>query len=207
MESLRTYDVLQRNLQVLNQKEDRHLQKKLNMLEKQYRYTRKMLQQRRDSLIIEQRKLVVVKVCEPKATVNIAMKEIREHNDPMMYFRGIQTSDSRRLLSSKSQYHNKGPEPVEPSRSISAPAPPSVKPSSSVRHKGNTQSSLSLMQMKNIATIDSISEKELARQRQRAREELERLRQFQMETLHNRVAAFIENLKDKRSLQLHVEPP
>ncbi len=191
---------------MLNQKEDRYLQKRLNMLEKQYRFTQKMLQQRRDWLIHEQRRLVTVKVCEPKATVNIAMKEIREHSDAVMHFRGIQTSEGRRLVSSKSQFHNKESEQVEPSRSISAPAP-SVKPSSSVRHRGKIQSSVSLMQMKNIATIDSISEKELTRQRQRAREELERLRQFQMETLHKRVAAFIENLKDKSNLEIHVEPP
>lgn len=205
-QSLRRAGVLQKDLRVLNQKEDRDLQHKLDMLDKQYRYTRKMLQQRRDSLIKEKRKVVMVKVCEPKATVNIAMEEIGEHNNAETHFRGLQTSDSRRLYSSKSQSHNNESALVEQSRSISAP-PPSVKPASSVRHRGNIQSSLSLMQMKNIATIDSISEKELTRQQQKAQEEMERLRQFQRETLHKRVLAFIEMLKDKSNMQILVEPP
>lgn len=206
-QSFRRPDVLQRNLRVLNQKEDRNLQQKLNMLDKQYRYTHKMLQQRRDSLMKEQRRVVMVKVCEPQATVNVAMKEIGEHQNAETHFRDIQTSEGRRFYSSKSQYHNKGSELVEQNRSISAPPPPSVKPTSSVRHRGNIQSSVSLMQMKKIATIDSISEKELARQQQKAREEMERLRRFQKETLHKRVAAFIEKLKDKSNMQIHVEPP
>lgn len=193
--------MLQRDLRVLNQKEDRDLQQRLNMLDRQYRYTRKMLQQRRDSLIKEQRRVMMVKVVEPKATVKIAMKEIGEHNDAETNIRGIQTSDGRRLNS-----HNNASELVEQSRSISAP-PPSAKPTSSVRRRGNIQSSLSLMQMKNIATIDSISEKELARQQQKAREEMEELRRFQRETLHKRVAAFIEKLNDKSNMQIHVEPP
>lgn len=196
--SLRGAALLQRDLRVLNQKEDRDLQHKLNMLDRQFKYTRKMLQQRRDSMMNEQRRVLMVKVVEPKATVNIAMSEIEE--------RTCETSDGTRLFSSKSQYHSKGGELVEQSRSISAP-PPSLTPTGSVRHRGNIQSSLSLMQMKNIAAIDSISEKELARQRQEAQEEMERLRQFQMETLHKRMAAFIEKLKDKRNMEIQVKPP
>lgn len=205
-QSFRRYDVLQRNLRVLNQKEERDLQQKLNMLDKQYRHTRKILRQRTDSLLKQQRQVTIVKVCEPKATVGIAMKEIGEHNDAEMHLRGIQTLEGRRSYSSKSQYPIQESEPVEQSRSISAP-PLSAKPASSVRHTGNIQSRLSLMQMKNIATIDSISEKELARQQQKAREELERLRQLQREALHKRVTAFIEKLRDKSNMQLHVEPP
>lgn len=199
--------VPQRELRVLNQKEDRDLRHKLNMLDKQYRYTRKMLQQRRDSLMNEQRRVVMVKVCEPKATVNIAMKEIGEHKNAEEHFRGIHTSDGGRLHSSKPQHHSKGSEPVEQGRSISAPPPSSVKPTSPVRHRGNIQSNVSLLQMKNIATIDSISEKELVRQQQKAREELERVRQLQKENLHKRVTAFIESLKDKGSVEILVEPP
>lgn len=205
-QSIRRPDVLQRNLRVLNQKEDRNLQQKLKMLDKQYRYTHKMLQQRRDTLMKEQRRVVMVKVCEPKATVNVAMKEIGEHKNAETHFRDVQTSEGRRFYSSKSAYCSKESELVEQSRSVSAP-PQSVKPTSSVRRRSNIQSSLSLMQMKKIATIDSISEKELARRQQKAREEMERQRQFQRETLRKKMAAFIEKLKDKRHMQIHVEPP
>lgn len=203
-QNFRRPDVLQRNLRVLNQKEDRNLQQKLTMLEKQYKYTHKMLQQRTDALMKEQRRVVMVKGCEPKATVNLAMKEIGERQKAETHFRDIQTSEGRRFFSSKSPNHNEGSEQVEPSRSISAP-PPIIKPASSVRHRGSIQCSVSLMQMKKIATIDSISEKELARQQQRAREETERLRQLQRETLHNRVAAFIEKLQDKSNMQSHMD--
>ncbi len=205
-ESFRRAGVLQRDVRVLNQKEDRELQQRLNMLDRQYRYTRKVLQQRRDSLMNEQRRVVMVKVVEPKATVSIAMKEIGEHNKAETNIRSIQTSDGRRLNSSTSENHNNAAEPVEQSRSISAP-PPSVKPTGSVRRRGNIQSGLSLMQMKNIATIDSISERELARQQQKAREEMEKLRQLQRETLHKRVAAIIEKLSNKSNMRIHVEPP
>lgn len=204
-QNLRKPDALQRNLRVLNQKEDRNLQQKLAMLEKQYKYSHKMLQQRTDSLMKEQRRVVMVKVCEPKATVNLAMKEIGEHQKAETHFRDIQTSEGRRFLSRKSPNHNEGSKQVEPSRSISAP-PQTVKPAGTVRHRGGIQCSVSLMQMKKIATIDSISEKELTKQQQRAWEEMERLRQLQRETLHNRVAAFIEKLQDKSNMQSHMDP-
>lgn len=181
---------------MLNQKEERDLQRKLNMLDKQYRYTRKVLQQRRDSLIQDYRRVVMVKVCEPKATVDIAMRDIMEYQNT--HFRGLQTSDGRRIYSNKAELL------VEQSRSISA-LPSSVTPASSVRHRGNIQSSLSFRQMKNVAAIDSISEKELIQRQQKAREEVEKLRRFQRETLHNKVAAFIERLKEKSNMQTQVE--
>ncbi|XP_047466205.1 uncharacterized protein LOC125023185 [Mugil cephalus] len=187
--------VEQWELRVLNHKEERDLQQKLNMLEKQYRYTRKVLQQRRDSLVKQERKVVMVKVCEPKATVNVAMKEIGEHKDAGASFRrSVHTSDGRRRPPSKSQRHCEGAGAAEPSRSTSAPT-------CSPRHRLNTRSHVSLMQMKNIAMIDSISEKELARQQQKAQEEVEKLRRLQRESLHNSVAAFIERLKEKGDME------
>lgn len=187
--------VLQRNLRVLNQKEGRSLQQKLNMLEKQYRYTHKMLQQRRDSLMREHRKVTLVKICEPKATVNIAMREIGEQQRAETHLRASQTSQGRRFYSSK--YHDDRSNQVGQSRSISAPLPPPVKPVSPVRRRGYIQSSVSLLQMKNIANIDSISEKELARQQREIQEEMERMKELQREMLQKKVTEFIEMLKDK----------
>lgn len=187
--------VLQRKLRVLNQKEDRHLQQKLNMLEKQYRYTHKMLQQRRDSLMREHRRVMLVQICEPKAKVSIAMREIGEQQRAEMHLRANQTREGRRFYSSK---YDEGSYQVEQGRSISAPLPPVAKPTSPVKHRGYTHSSLSLMRMKNIANIDSISEKELARQQRETREEMERMKELQREMLQKKVTAFIEMLKDKR---------
>ncbi|KAM3595019.1 uncharacterized protein V6R79_017170 [Siganus canaliculatus] len=194
-QSSRGPDVLQRRLRVLNQKEDRELQRKLNMLDKQYRYTHKMLQQRRELLLKEQRRIVTVKVCEPKATLSIAMKEIEECRNTEKHLTGI---SGRRSYSSKPQHLNMASELDKQSRSLSAP-PESVKPTGAVRHRGNVQSSLSIIQMKNIASIDSISEKELIRQQQKVQEDMERQRQ----QLHKRVAAFIEKLK--HNMEIHKE--
>lgn len=182
---------LQRQLKVLNQKEDRDLQCKLDLLDKQYRYTCRTLRQRRDSLMKEHRRVVMVKVCEPKATGNIAMKEIAKHMNAEAHFRCAHTSNGRGP--SSSEFHSPTRDLVEQSRSISAPAP------GSARWRRNVRSRLSFMQMKHIATIDSISEKEQVKRQQTAREEQERLRQRQRETLHKRVTAFIEKLKDKRN--------
>lgn len=187
--------VLQRKLRVLNQKEDRHLQQKLNMLEKQYRHTHKMLRQRRDTLMREHRRVMLVQICEPKAKVSIAMREIREHQRAEMHLRANQTREGGRFYSSK--YDNEGSYQVEQGRSISAPLSSVVKPSSPVKHRGYIQSSLSLMRMKNIANIDSISEKELARQQRETREEMERMKELQREMLQKKVTAFIEMLQDK----------
>lgn len=194
-QNVSSVDILQRNLRVLNQKEDRNLQQKLKTLEKQYRYTHKTLQQRRDCLMREHRRVTLVKICEPKATVNIAMKEIGEQQRVEMHFRTSQTSEGRRFFSSKRQ--TEGSKQVERGRSISAPLPPPGTPASPVRRRGYIQSSLSLLQMKKIANIDSISEKELARQQREAQEELERIRELQRKMLQEKVTGFIEMLKDK----------
>lgn len=198
-QTFRCQDMLQRNLRVLNQKEDRTLQQKLYMLEKEHRYTHKKLQQRQEQLIREHRRVVMVKKCEPKAVVNIAMGEIKQHQIAEMHYRGIQTSEGTGFCSIKSPPDTEGFVLEEKSRSKSAPLP-STKPSILVRRRSTTQSSMSLMQMKNIATIDSISEKELAKQQLRTREELERLKQFQKEVLQKRVLAFVESLKDKTNM-------
>lgn len=197
---------LLRDVRVVNQKEDRHLQHKLNMLDKQHRYTCKMLQQRRDSLVNEQSRMVMVKICEPKATVNIAMREIGEYKNAEANFRGIHTSDGRGRSSPRNpQDDDKGSEQVEQSRTVSAP-PASVKPTAPVRHRRNIRSVVSLMQMKNIAAIDLISEKELARQRQKAQEEAKRVRQLQTDMLHKRVTEFIQSLRDKVNVETLEEP-
>lgn len=188
-------DVLQRKLRVLNQKEDRSLQQKLNMLEKQYSYTHKRLQQRRDSLMRAHRSVTLVKICEPKAKVSIAMREIGEQQRAEMHVRASQTRDGRRFHSSK--YLSEGPNPVEQGRSLSAPLPLSVEPARPVRRRGYAQSSLSFMQMKCIAKIDSISEKELARKQRETREETERMKELQREMLQKKVTSFIEMLRAK----------
>lgn len=156
----------------------------------------------------EHRRVVMVRKCEPKAIVSIAMIELKRHQTAERHYRGIQTSEGTRSCSLKSPSDTEGSELKEQSRSVSAP-PPSTKPAVLVRRRSTIQSSVSLMQMKNIATIDSISEKELAKQQLRTREELERVKQFQKEVLQKRVLIFIESLKDKGNMSAgsYEKPP
>lgn len=189
-------DMFRRNLKVLNQKEYRTLQQKLYILEKEHRYTFKKLQQQREQLIRERRRVIMVKRCEPKAIVKIAMREIEQHQIAERHYRAIQTSEGTRFCSIKSTSDSKGSVLKEQSRSISAP-PPSTTLSILWRQRSTIHRSMSLMQMKNIATIDSISEKELAKKQQRIQEELERLKMSQRDILEKRVLAFVESLKAK----------
>lgn len=195
-QSFRCENMFRRNLKVLNQKEDRTLQQKLYMLEKEHRYTHKKLRQRQEQLLREHRRVIMVKKCEPKAIVNIAMREIKRHQVAEIHYRGVQTSEGTRFWSIKSPFDTEASVLEEQSRSKSAP-PPST---SLVRRRSTIHSSVSLMQMKNIAAIDSISEKELAKRQLRTREELEKLKLFQMEVLQERVLAFVEHLKDKSNM-------
>ncbi|CAG5866734.1 unnamed protein product [Menidia menidia] len=179
-----------RVLKVLNQKEDRDLQRKLKTLDKQHSYSRRTLQLRRERLVAEERRVMMVKLCQPKATLNIALKEIREHEVAASHFRRSIHTSGGALPSNTPLYPTKGSGPAEHSRSVSAPPT-----------RRNFQSSVSFVQMKNIATIDSISEKEVARRRQKARDDMERRKQLQWETLHKRVAAFIQRLRDKDNME------
>lgn len=158
---------------------------KLDLINKQFRHSYKMLQQKKDYVRKEQRKVGTVKICEPQAIVDVAMKEIDEQSN----YRGIHTAYGTR------QYSKSNNEKL--TRSISAP----------VRHRANVESSVSLLQMKNIALIDSISEKEKAQRQQKAREELERMSRLQKEALQKKVQEFIERLKEKSQMSSLEESP
>lgn len=138
----------------------------------------------------------MVKKCEPKAIVNIAMREIKQHQIAEAHYRAFKTSEGTRFCSVKLMSDTEDSVLQEQSRSKSA-RPPLTKPSILVRRRSTFQSSMSLMQMKNISTIDSISEKEQVKQQLRTKEELERLKQVQRDILQKRVLAFVESLKDK----------
>lgn len=196
---------MQKDVRLMNLKEDIALQQKLNLLNIQYRYTLKMLQQRRNSIILENRKLLLLRFCEPKATVNKNMIEIAKTKKAGMDFRDIHTSGGRRSYSSKSLYYDRGSDPLGLRRSASA-RPMSAKPTDSARYSVTDEGRLSIMKMKNIATIDCISKKELTSRQQNARGEMERLKAFRWEALHQRVKSFIEKLNDTDDTELLSQP-
>lgn len=173
-EYARPMSALERELQVLNQKAERDRTQKLQLIDKQFKFSYKTLQQRKDFWRKEQRKVCTVRICEPKAIVDIAMKDINEFSN----FREVRTAYGMRKCTQMEEKH---------SRSISAP----------VRQRCGVESSVSFLQMKNIALIDLISEKERELRLRREREERERARRAKIEALHRRVEEFIERLKDK----------
>ncbi|KAK7904227.1 hypothetical protein WMY93_016834 [Mugilogobius chulae] len=181
----RPVSALERELQVLNQKAEQERRQKLQLIDKQFKFSYKTLQQRKDFWRKEQRKLVTVRICEPKAIVDIAMNEINE----LSGVRSVQTAYGTRQKVKFALDERQ-------SRSISAP----------VTQRSKVQCTVSLLQMKNVALIDSISEKEKALRRQKAREEMERMRKAQMEALQRRVQEFMERMKEKNRADSTEEP-
>ncbi|XP_064809301.1 filaggrin [Oncorhynchus masou masou] len=95
------------DVRFLNHQEDIILQHKLTLLDMRHRYTLRVLCQDRISLMTEHRKLLLLKVCEPCATINKTMKEISETKKARMD-RAVSASDNRRLKSSKSLSIDRG---------------------------------------------------------------------------------------------------
>ncbi|XP_031643642.1 transcription initiation factor TFIID subunit 1-like [Oncorhynchus kisutch] len=95
------------DVRFLNHQEDIILQHKLTLLDMRHRYTLRVLCQDRISLMMEHRKLLLLKVCEPCATINKTMKEISETKKARMD-RAVSASDNRRLKSSKSLSIDRG---------------------------------------------------------------------------------------------------
>ncbi|XP_055721404.1 transcription initiation factor TFIID subunit 1 [Salvelinus fontinalis] len=95
------------DVRFLNHQEDIILQHKLTLLDMRHRYTLRVLCQDRNSLMMEHRKLLLLKVCEPCATINKTMKEISKTKKARMD-RAVSASDNRRLYSSKSLSIDRG---------------------------------------------------------------------------------------------------
>ncbi|CAL8284117.1 unnamed protein product [Lota lota] len=169
-----------RDIRQLNRRADIEHKRRLDLLEAQYRYTLKKLQQRKDSLLRDQERDTLLKACQPKATVHRNMREIAR----------LESSDGGadegrrdagvRLCSSRSLPAAAGARPTE--------SPPPQ------RARASTASWLSIRQLKDIAAIDSIAAREKARREQRAREELQRLRDGEMATLRQRIKAFNDTI-------------
>ncbi|XP_052352480.1 transcription initiation factor TFIID subunit 1 isoform X2 [Oncorhynchus keta] len=95
------------DVRFLNHQEDIILQHKLTLMDMRHRYTLRVLCQDRISLMMEHRKLLLLKVCEPCATINKTMKEISETKKARMD-RAVSASDNRRVKSSKSLSIDRG---------------------------------------------------------------------------------------------------
>ncbi|KAJ7990789.1 hypothetical protein DPEC_G00290560 [Dallia pectoralis] len=223
------------DVRFLNHQEDVSLQHKLKLLDMRHRYILKALCQEKDSLIRNHKKLLHLKVCEPRATINITMKELHETKMSRMAC-AASAPENRRLYSSRSHSNNRAnivqrcqtshanvtvedPQtteldtkgtPVQSLRSQSA-QPKSIHSakhretrivhSSNQRETESRAGVFSFIQLKQMSTIDSISEKELARQQLQSRGEKERLKQHQRDMLSQKIHTFLKALENNQQLE------
>lgn len=192
--SCRLMDVRQ-----LNHKEDVHLQWKLHNISAKYRLNLRLLEQERELVLKEQKRLLHLRVCEPHATINKTMRaisEVRMTNDaPETRF--SKSAPAFRPLSSV-----KTCEEDDEEHRFAKSASFSVKrgDSSSSRIvteklKASENGQLSILQLKDLALIDSISQKELMYQEEYYRRYKERLKQLQREKLQQKIRSFLNSIE------------
>ena len=179
------------DVRLKNSKEDLYLQHELSLLSMRHRHILRTLHQETDSLVRAHRKLLLLKVCEPKATINKTMREISETRNGRMDSQDVYNSDRQRIYSSKSLSYDRRP-PLPNSRRAQSGLPIPVR--NTLQSAKHQEAELSILQLKQIATIDCISNKELVYQQQYIREEKERLKQSQKDTLQQKIQVFLETL-------------
>ncbi|XP_063040286.1 uncharacterized protein LOC134435326 [Engraulis encrasicolus] len=205
--SLQFVDVRQMNLL-----EETYLQHKLIHIGLRQRLVLKLLQQDINSLTQEHRKLLHQQACEPIATVDNTMREIWEG-------RGGAGGGLRVAWHHRRQHHiHSAPAPRGPPVSAKA-VPPGNGNGKSLRRSRSSHSAsaltlspmglgelgdagadadaggaLSLVQLRDMACINSISERELASQREWRRQERERLKRAEREALRHKMQAFFQTL-------------
>lgn len=176
--------------------EETYLQHRLNHLCIRQRLVLKLVQQDINSLMQEHRKLLNLQVCEPIATVDNAMREIWESRDGMKVARyrchhhHTQSAPPRGAsVSGKAVSQGNVDSLMRSQSSRSAPTVSQMR----LRESGDA-GTLSLLQLRDIACINSISERELASQREWRRQEREKLKRIQRETLRQKMQAFLKTL-------------
>lgn len=184
--------LLYADVRQMNSTEETYLQHRLSHICIRERLVLKLLQQDINSLMQEHRKLLHVRVCEPIATVDNTMREIMitRNRRKAWHRQYTQSAPPGRVLNSGKEVAQGNSDPLVRSQSSrSAPT---------LFHAQETESKddgiLSLVQLKNMACIDNICERELANQREWQKQERERLKQIQRERLRQRMHTFMKTL-------------
>ncbi|XP_027028050.1 uncharacterized protein LOC113659451 [Tachysurus fulvidraco] len=170
-----------------NHKEDIDLQSKLEQIHRKYKLDLKLLHQDRECLLREHKKLLHLRVCEPRATVTNTMRAIsttRTTKSDLQYIR-LPNSAGRRMFSGKA-FSNQS-EQMLGTRLL--------KSAMSARPKTSESKQLSILYLKDLALIDSISQKELEIQEEQKRQKMESQKQLYREKLQLKMQIFFNKLE------------
>nr|XP_021328727.1 uncharacterized protein LOC101886756 [Danio rerio] len=187
---------LHKDVRQLNHKEDVHLQRKLHNISAKYRLNLRLLEQERELVLKEHKRLLNLRVCEPRATINNTMRAISEVRTASgaKQTRFSKSAPAFRALSSA--FENNAEERTAKSASLSVKQDDSF-PSMTSRQKFKASESgqLSILHLKDLSLIDSISEKELMYQEEYYRWYKERLKQLQREKLRQKISSFLNSIE------------
>lgn len=172
-----------------NHKEDTDLQWKLELIHRKYKFDLKQLYQDREFLLMEHKKLLHLRVCEPYATLTNTMTAISDtrttKSDRQYVWYPKSAPAGRRMFSS--EVHSHQSEQLLGTRLL--------KSASSALPRTSESKQLSIMYLKDLALIDSISQKELAMQEEQRRQKKESLKQLHREKLQQKMQIFFRNLE------------
>lgn len=176
------------NTKLKNHKEDIDLQWKLEQIHRKHKLNLKLLHQNTEFLLKEHKKLLHLRVCEPYATLTNTMRAISEtrttkSNQHVWYPRSAPAG--RRMISSE----------VLSNRSEQLQGTRLLKSASSVLPQTSESKQLSIMNLKDLALIDSISQKELAMQEEQRRQKKEQLKQLYREKMNQKIQNFFRTLE------------
>lgn len=186
------------DVRLLNHKEDVHLKWKLHNISTKHRLNLRLLEQERQLVLKEHKRLLQLKVCEPYATINNTMRaisEVRMANDAHET-RFSKSAPAFRALSSAKAFEDDNQQRFAKSASFSVKKDDSSPPMiSTEKFKSSENGQLSILKLKDLALIDSISQKELMYQEEYYRWYKERLKQLQREKLRQKIKRFLSTLE------------
>lgn len=172
-----------------NHKEDTDLQWKVEQIQRKYKLELKLLYQDREFLLMEHKRLLHLRVCEPCATLTNTMRaisETRTSKSDLQYVWYPKSAPAGRRMFSSEALSNQSEQLLGTRLSNSAAsAPPQTSKSKQ----------LSIIYLKDLALIDSISQKELAIQEEQRRQNKESLKRLYREKLQQKMQIFFRTLE------------
>lgn len=172
-----------------NHKEDIDLQSKLEQIHRKYKLDLKLLHQDRECLLREHKKLLHLRVCEPRATVSNTMRAIsttKTTKSDLQYVRLPNSAPAGRRMFSDKAFSNQS-EQLLGTRLL--------KSAMSARPKTSESKQLSILYLKDLALIDSISQRELEIQEEQKRQKMESQKQLYREKLQLKMQIFFSKLE------------
>lgn len=189
---------LQIDVKLRNHREDIQLQWKLHNISAKHRINLRLLEQEREFVLKEHKRLLHLKVCEPRATVNNTMRDIMEvrmvKNDPQES-RTSKSAPTFKVLTSARGEDDKGPRFAKSAIISGKQCDSSLQMLMTEKLKASKSGQLSFLQLKDLALIDSISEKELMQQEEYYRWYIATLKQLQREKLRQKIKCFLDTIE------------